>query len=217
MKIRLFNMNPKALNKKHWVCALWNCFSYMLFELERKGLQDLLLPSYRFFWINPCWRLSKCNCGLGQDWAAEKYMSHKKLHPLLCWKFKTETIERRLCGESLCHCWLLWLFPRVGGLWDLSPLELFLLAIISSFPMWCTNPKWRLKLFTAAWEDWDSHHPSKLVGSESPDLLASLVNPSQIAQKSSSRPYVYLKEAGVYIELSELFSSLQFCTLCLKF
>lgn len=49
MKIKLFKMNTEALNKNIGFVHRKKCFSYMSFDLERKGLRDLVLSSDRFF------------------------------------------------------------------------------------------------------------------------------------------------------------------------
>lgn len=115
-------------------------------------------------------------------------MSHEKLHPLPCWKwcfhFKTvRPLRHRLCGESWDYagCSVPFLEWRVSRI---CPLLSFLLAIISSWNVWCMNSKQSLKCFTAALEVWDSHYWWKAVRSEDPDLLGSLVNLSHTAQDS---------------------------------
>lgn len=92
-----------------------------------------------------------------------------------------ETVEAEVCGLSLCRCRLL---HQERGV-SICPPSSFWLAITSSWNTWCTNSRWRLKFSVAALEDWDSHDSLKLVGSEYPNLLGSLVNCGQKAQKWS--------------------------------
>lgn len=128
-------------------------FTIKMFQVHvvwvgKKRFSGSCIISLQIFWINPSWRLSKCNCGLGKGWDAENWMSHKCCIPFHVGRLWDHRDARAIAGCSVSF--LGWRVSRVCSLWSFLP------AIISSWNR-CTNCKQRLEFFTAALEDWDSH------------------------------------------------------------